>query len=42
VNNQLTLQLLGACLKIFKRCFFGVALVAALFLLESFLPLQLF
>jgi len=29
-------------LKIFKRCFFGVALVAALFLLESFLPLQLF
>jgi hypothetical protein len=29
-------------MKVFKRCYFSVALVSALFLLESFLPFQLY
>jgi len=29
-------------LKAFKRCYFFAAVVAALFLIESFLPIQLF
>jgi hypothetical protein len=33
---------LGIVLKILKRCYFSVALVAALFLLASLLPVHLF
>jgi len=29
-------------LKVAKRCYFSAAVIAALFLLETFLPLQLF
>jgi hypothetical protein len=29
-------------MKIVRRCYFSIALLGALFLLESFLPLQIF
>jgi hypothetical protein len=29
-------------MKVIKRCYFSVAIIATLFLLETFLPIQLF